>query len=77
MPETLTCLTVFIASPSGLGEERKALRKEISEFNEAVAMRCGKYFRAVGCEDVLGGIGRPQSIINEELKKADFCVVLL
>ena len=38
MPSELTCLRVFIASPRGLAEERKAFRDEIQEFNDADAI---------------------------------------
>jgi hypothetical protein len=46
---------IFIASPSGLAEERKAFRND-------------------GWEDMLGGIGRPQGILNEDVQKSDFCI---
>ena len=77
MPSELTCLRVFIASPSGLAEERKAFRDEIQEFNEADAIQRGVLFQPVGWEDTLGGIGRPQTIINEDVRSADYFVLLL
>ena len=77
MPTELTCLRVFIASPSGLAEERKAFRDEIQEFNDTHAIVRGVFFQAVGWEDTLGGIGRPQTLINEDVRKADYFVLLL
>ena len=77
MPSELTCLRVFIASPSGLAEERKAFRDEIQEFNEADAIPRGVLFQPVAWEGTLGGIGRPQTIINEDVRRADYLVLLL
>jgi hypothetical protein len=34
-------------------------------------------FLPVGWEDTLGGVGRPQSIINEDLKRCDYFVMVL
>ncbi len=77
MPSELTCLRVFIASPSGLGEERRAFRDAIQDYNDAEAIHRGVLFRATGWEDTLGGVGRPQSIINEDVRSSDFFVLLL
>jgi tetratricopeptide (TPR) repeat protein len=77
MPANLICLRVFIASPGGLAEERKVFRNEVADFNDADAIPRGIFFQALGWEDTLGGIGRPQGIINEDLQKSDYCVVML
>ena len=77
MSTSLTCLRVFIASPGGLGDERRAFRDEISEYNDAEAIPRGVVFQAVSWEDTLGAIGRPQSIINEDVRKSDYFVLLL
>ena len=34
-------------------------------------------FEPVGWEDTLGGIGRPQEIINEDLRSCDYFLMLL
>jgi tetratricopeptide (TPR) repeat protein len=73
----LTCFRVFIASPGGLAEERKAFRDEIQAFNDADAIARGILFQPVGWEDTLGGIGRPQTLINEDVRRADYFVLLL
>ena len=77
MPSKLTCLRVFIASPGGLAEERKAFRDEIQEYNDAEAIPRGVLFQALGWEDTLGGVGRPQTIINEDVRRADYFVLVL
>ena len=77
MPVALTCLRVFIASPNGLAEERKAFREEVQEFNDADSVARGVLFQAVGWEDTLGGIGRPQTLINDDIRKADFLILVL
>jgi len=68
---------IFIASPSGLEEERKAFAALIEEYNKDEAMHREVIFQAVGWEETLSGMGRPQSLINEELRKCDYFVLLL
>jgi tetratricopeptide (TPR) repeat protein len=70
-------LRIFLASPDGLTEERSALRAEVDEYNESEAKRRGFLFEVVGWEDVLGGVGRPQSQINDEVRTCDFFVLML
>ena len=61
MSSNLTGLRVFIASPGGLGDERRAFRDEISEYNKAETILRGVVFQAIGWEDTLGAVGRPQT----------------
>lgn len=77
MANTLTAFRVFIASPSGLERERRAFRATLREYNEAEAIPRGFIFLPVGWEDTLGGVGRPQSLINEEVRACDFFVQVL
>ena len=77
MPKSLTCFRVFIASPGGLSDERKAFREEIDDYNKTDAIERGYYFHPVGWEETLGGVGRPQKFINEDIEKSDFLVLLL
>ena len=77
MPSNLTCLRVFIASPGGLSEERKAFREAVHEFNDADGLPRRVIFHAVGWEDTLGGVGRPQAIINDDVRGADYLLLLL
>lgn len=77
MPYKLNGYKVFIASPGGLEDERRAFAKEIEDYNRIEAVHRGVIFQAVGWEDTLPGIGRPQSIINEELEECDYFILLL
>ena len=77
MPEQLTAYRVFIASPGGLIPERKAFHKVIADYNQAEAVPRGVSFIPVGWEETLGGVGRPQALINEDIHKCDYFVLLL
>ncbi len=77
MSEKLTGYRIFIATPGGLQEQRKAFRKVISDYNECEAIHRVAHFIPVGWEITLGGIGRPQSLINEDIRKCDFFVLML
>lgn len=77
MPAQETIYKIFIASPSGLKDERKAFADVIEEYNKSDAQHRGVSFRAVGWEDTLAGMGRPQDTINKELKECDFFLLLL
>lgn len=77
MAGKLTSLKIFIASPGGVADERKAFRSEIQEYNESDAIPRGVLFQPVGWEDTLGSVGRPQAIINEDVRACDYFVLLL
>lgn len=77
MPTDLKCYRVFIASPGGLQDERRAFRDEINDYNDSEAIPRDVLFRPVGWEETLGGVGRPQSLINEDVRKCDFFVLML
>lgn len=68
---------IFIGSPGGLGDVRQRFRERISKFNETHALDQGVFFRPVGWEDTLGGAGRPQEIINDDLRLCDFSIFVL
>src|SRR5262245_28263069 len=68
---------VFIGSPGGLAAERRAFKDRIQKFNETHAIAQGVMFRAIGWEDTLGGVGRPQDIINAELRQCDYAIFML
>ncbi|WP_369228798.1 DUF4062 domain-containing protein [Candidatus Entotheonella palauensis] len=69
---------VFIASPSGLEDERKAFRDTIYDYNEFIDEQGRRaVFKPVGWEDTLGGAGRPQSVINEDIAACDYFILLL
>jgi tetratricopeptide (TPR) repeat protein len=77
MPVPIAGFRVFIASPGGLQSERKAFRRILGEFNDSTALLRGVLFQPVGWEDTLGGAGRPQEIINTELKTCDYFLMIL
>jgi len=77
MSSTLKMYKIFIASPGGLAEERQAFRDTISEYNESDAIHRDVLFRAIGWEATLPGIGRPQELINADVRECDFFVLLL
>jgi tetratricopeptide (TPR) repeat protein len=77
MPRCLTQYRVFIGSPSGLETERTLFRDILEEYTTTDAKRKGVIFDPVGWEDTIGGFGRPQSLINEDLKRRDYAVFVL
>ena len=77
MPSNLAMYRIFIASPGGLAEERKAFRDAIADYNESDAVHRGVLFRAVGWEATLPGMGRPQELINSDIRDCDLFVLLL
>lgn len=77
MPQSLTSYRVFLASPGGLEVERKRFRETLEEYNEGEAIPRGVHFCPVGWEVTLGGVGRPQELINEEILSCDYFALLL
>lgn len=67
---------VFIASPSGLEDERKGFRDVLAKYNARDGSR-GVNFDPVGWEATLGQQGRPQAIINDEVRNCDYFVLVL
>ncbi|MGH8512207.1 MAG: hypothetical protein ACREU8_12730 [Gammaproteobacteria bacterium] len=77
MPDDLKGYRVFKASPSGLSEVRRSFREVIVACNEGDAIHRGAVFIPVGWEDTLPGMGRAQSLINEDVRKCDYFVLVL
>lgn len=77
MPTALTAYRIFIASPGGLIEIRKCFRSIIEKYNTEDAVRRGVLFIPVGWEDTLGGVGRPQALINREVEECDALFLVL
>ena len=69
MSDTRKILRAFLASPSDLPEERKAVRSAIDEINETLADEFGYQIELIGWEEIGPGFGRPQQLINPELNK--------
>lgn len=77
MTKLLTQYRVFICSPGGLDEERKCFRKRLERFTEIHSEPRGVRFRAVGWETTIGGVGRPQEQINQDLRQCDYALFVL
>ena len=70
-------LYAFLASPSDLPDERKAIRDVIAEFNESWAEALGYQVELLRWEDTAAGSGRPQEIINQDVDRCDLFIGLI
>lgn len=77
MPRQVTHYRVFIATPGGLEAERRTFRSTLNSHNEADAIARSCFFEPVGWEITLGGMGRPQEKINQDLAACDYFVLVL
>lgn len=77
MATSLTQLRVFLATPGGLKGERQLFRETMDEFSEVYGDAEGFGMVPVGWEVVSPGAGRPQDLINDYVRGADYLVVLL
>ena len=78
MAEHLIQRKVFIATPGGLEDIRKAFQTTLQKWNDRVGLaHMGTLFSPVGWEITLPGKGRPQAKINEDLRRCDFFVLVL
>ncbi|MGI8568705.1 MAG: DUF4062 domain-containing protein [Methylocella sp.] len=74
MSRSITQYRVFIATPGGLDDERKAFRKALEDYTASDAEPRGVTFHPVGWEETLGGVGRPQELVNKDLSQCDYAV---
>lgn len=74
MDHQIRLFRVFIASPSDLGDERRAAREIVEELNAIFSKETDIRIELLGWEDTLPGTGRPQALINADLDKADLFV---
>ncbi|WP_332119469.1 tetratricopeptide repeat protein [Azorhizobium caulinodans] len=77
MPKNIVQYSVFIGSPGGLNDERQKFREILEKCSLYYGSDKGVRFHPVGWEDTTGGAGRPQNLINEDLKQCDFAVFVL
>lgn len=78
MPAPITAYRVFIASPGGLDDVRQAFRRTFQEHNEGPeAMGRSVMFIPIGWEATLGRAGRPQALINEDLRQCDYFILVM
>jgi hypothetical protein len=73
----LKVIRVFIASPGDLDVERKVFRDAIDELNKIKCSQMGLHLEPLGWEDTLPGKGRPQEIINDDIRRCDLFVLML
>ena len=76
-PTVRKILTVFLASPSDLVEERKVARKVVETINRIVSLSIGWQIDLRGWEDTLPNSGRPQSHINKDVESCDLFIGML
>jgi hypothetical protein len=77
MAVSRTIVKVFLASPSDLGEERRAAKIVIDDLNELWADDFGFQIELVGWEDTVSVYGRPQEIINRDLEQCELFVGMM
>ena len=77
MASSRKILSVFLASPGDLQDERRIVRKVVVEFNESWAASLGYQIELVGWEDTVSSFGRPQHIINQEVDRCDLFVGMI
>ncbi len=77
MPKKLTQYRIFIGSPGGVDEERTRFHRTLTRYTEINAEPRDVTFHPVGWELTIGGVGRPQALINEDLKQCDYAVFVL
>lgn len=68
---------VFLACAGDLTVERSRFPRLLERVNNLRAHALGIHFEAVGWERVIPAFGRPQELINAELRQADLVVVVL
>ena len=76
-PTVRKILTVFLASPSDLVEERKVARKVVETINRIVSLSIGWHIDLRGWEDTLPNSGRPQAHINKDVESCDLFIGML
>lgn len=77
MPGLIQDYRVFIATPGGLEDVRQAFRDTLQEYNELDPQGRRVIFTPIGWEETLGGHGRPQARINNDLVECDYFVLVL
>ena len=75
--DTFRLVRVFLASPSDLGDERRAARDAVEEINKTIARPAGFHVDLIGWEDTISDRRRPQEIINEDLKTCEMFVGMM
>ena len=74
---TRNVLTIFLASPSDLNDERHIARQTVDDLNKCIGRTLGWQLELLGWEDTLPGSARPQELINRDLALCDLFIGLL
>ena len=77
MADTRKIVKVFLASPGDLEGERRKAKSVVDEFNKLWADRLGYHVELVGWEDTVGGYGRPQELINQDLERCELFIGMM
>lgn len=72
MSEHHEIIQIFVASPGGLDDERRAVSEIVEETNRRNGSHWRLQFKAIGWEDTVGGNRRAQDIINRDLETCDY-----
>ena len=70
-------LTIFLASPGNLIEERKAVRSTVDRVNKIISRRVGWSIELLGWEDTLPSFNRPQELINKDVDSCELFIGVL
>ncbi len=70
-------IRVFIASPGGLEDERKAAFEEVERIDRSIAANFGGNLRPYGWERSMSGRGRAQELINREMETCDLFIGIM
>lgn len=68
---------VFIASPGDLRTERHIARDVAIEINQLLGDTFGIQIEMVGWEETIGSMGRPQELINNDLKRCELFIGII
>ncbi|MGG8297417.1 DUF4062 domain-containing protein [Klebsiella sp. 141251] len=68
---------VFIASPGDLGAERHIARDVAFEINQLLGDTFSIQLEMVGWEETIGSMGRPQELINKDLKRCELFIGII
>ncbi|MBY4838558.1 DUF4062 domain-containing protein [Pantoea sp. DY-5] len=77
MSKVRKIIKIFIASPGDLSNERRIAREVADEYNSNNSDLTGYQIDMVGWEETIGGVGRPQEIINKDLARCELFVGML
>lgn len=70
-------LTVFLASPGDLTDERKKAKEIVDRLCQCASRKLGWHIELLGWEDTIPSYARPQSLINKDVDKCDLFIGIL